>query len=180
MAKKRRSNVLERMMRDLTPEKMEEIKQRRLASIKSMTMEYQLGWFVGEKITRKYMPSLDVDMLQTNNVITVEPAEKIECERLHDAWWAKREHDKEESDVEWKELRAYHKMLDDKYLPEFLVCHISPVNYANEEEFKLGIVRSLWDSDVCNYDCSEPSDVDVKLEDDGYFTVVVLKRTNKE
>jgi hypothetical protein len=118
-------------------------------------------------------------MIYTSNVIKVDPAEKAECERLNEAWWAKRSmnsNEKEASDIEWRALRDYHKMLEDKYLPKELVCHIQPVNYTDEEQFKLGIVRALWDSDICHYKCSEPSDVEVKLDDDAYFTIVTLKR----
>ena len=174
-----KSKVLDRLMKELTPEKLEEMKQRRIANIKSRSMEYQLGAFVGEEIERRHLPSLDVDMIYTSNVIKVDPAEKAECERLNEAWWAKRSmnsNEKEASDIEWRALRDYHKMLEDKYLPKELVCHIQPVNYTDEEQFKLGIVRALWDSDICHYKCSEPSDVEVKLDDDAYFTIVTLKR----
>lgn len=172
----KRSKILDDVLKELTPEKIEEMRQRRLANIKSMSMEYQLGWFVGEEIFRRHLPSLEVDMILTSNVIKVDPAEKAECERLNEAWWSKRQHEKEASDEEWRALRDYHKMLEDKYLPKELVCHVSPLNYNNEEQLKLGIVRALWDCDICHYKCSEPSDVEVKLEDDAYFTTITLKR----
>lgn len=175
MAKKR-NRIIDRILEDLTPEKLAEMKQRRLDNIKAMTMEYQIGWFIGDEIARRYMPSLDVDMIQTSRVIKVDPAEKARCQKLHDAWWAKREHEKEESSAEWQALRAYHQMLEDKYLPKTLDCHIQAINYQDEEQLKLGIVRALWASDICSYNCSEPSDVEVKLDDEGYFTIVTLHR----
>lgn len=176
MAKKRRSRVFDDLMKELTPEKLEEMRQKRLERIKALTPDFQLGWFVGEEIHRRHLPTLEVDMIHTSKVIEVDPAEKVECERLNEAWWSKRHSDKEASDFEWRALREYHKFLENKYLPEVLTCHISPVNYTNEEEFKLGIVRALWDSDICHYKCSEPGDVSVKLDDDAYFTVVTLFR----
>jgi hypothetical protein len=172
-----RSTALDQIMRELTPEKSEEMRLRRLANIKAMTMEYQLGWYVGEEIVRKYLPTLSVDMIQTRTVIEVDPAEKVECERLNDIWFEKSQRlGQEGSSKEWKELRAYHEMLEAKYLPKEVICHIQPVNYIDEDQFKLGIVRALWDSDLCHYKCSDPSDVDVKLEDDAYFTKITLKR----
>jgi hypothetical protein len=175
MAKKR-NRIIDGILKDLTPEKLAEMKQRRLDNIKAMTMEYQIGWFVGDEIARRHLPSLDVDMIQTSRVIKVDLAEKARCQKLYDAWWTKREHEKEESSTEWEALRAYHEMLEDKHLPKTLDCHIQAINYQDEEQLKLGIVRALWASDICHYSCSEPSDVEVKLDDEGYFTIVTLHR----
>jgi hypothetical protein len=172
-----RSTSLDEIMRELTPEKLEAMRLRRLANIKAMTMEFQLGLFVGKEITRRHLPSLEVDMIHTRKVIEVDPAEKVECKRLDDIWFEKSQSlGQDGSSKEWQELRAYHEMLEAKYLPKELVCHIQPVNYIDEEQFKLGIVRALWDSDICHYKCSDPSDVGVKLEDNAYFTTITLKR----
>ena len=175
MAKKR-SGVLDRLLKELTPEKREELRLKRIAEIKSLSVEYQLGQFVGEKIVRLFLPSLEIDSFETRNLIKVEPAEKAEAKRLSDAWWKKHQVSKEESDAEWIALRSYHKQIEDKYLPKELICHIEPVNYTNEEEFKSGLINALWHSDISHYNCSKTSDVDVKLDDDGFFTVVTLHR----
>lgn len=172
-----RSKVLDKIMKELTPKKLEAMKQRRLANIKSMTMEFQLGNYVGKEIVRRYLPTLDVDMIQTNTLIKVDPSEKDECERLNDSWFEKSQSlGQEGSSSEWQELRAYHKMLEDKYLPTEITCYIDPINVVDETELKKGIISALWHSDLCHYKCSDPSDVEVKLDDDVYFTIVTLKR----
>ena len=172
-----KSISLDQIMREFTPEKIEVMRQSRLARIKSMTMEFQLGNYVGEEIVRRYLPTLEVDMLQTNTVIPVDPAEKSECERLNSNWFETSQSlGQEGSSKEWQELRAYHKMLEDKYLPAEVECHFDPINVVDETDLKRGIVNSLWHSDLCHYKCSDPSDVDVYLEDSAYFTVVKLKR----
>jgi len=172
-----KSVSLDQIFREFTSEKIEEMKQSRLARIKSMTMEFQLGKYVGKEIVRRYLPTLEVDMLQTNTIIPVDPAEKAECERLNSYWFGKSQSlGQEGSSKEWQELRAYHKMLEDKYLPAEVECHFDPINVVDETEFKRGIVNSLWHSDLCHYKCSDPSDVEVSLEESAYFTVVKLKR----
>jgi hypothetical protein len=73
-------------------------------------------------------------------------------------------------------LRAYHKELEDKYLPKVLVCHVDPINVVDMEEFKKGVRTSLWDCDMCHYNIRENSDIDVAYDEDYYFTIITLKR----
>lgn len=175
MAKKR-SSIIDRILNDLTPEKLEEMKQRRLNAIKEMSVEFQLGCYVGDEIVRRFLPTLDVDMIQTNNLINVTPAEKAEAERLNDDWFEKSQSNQPCS-AEWKKLRAYHRQLEDKYLQDFLECRISPVNVNDETEFKRGVAHSLWHSDLSHYACSSPNDIGMRLSSDAYFTVITLRRS---
>jgi hypothetical protein len=95
-----------------------------------------------------------------------------------DEWWKKRidKIESADSDDEWKALREYHEMLEEKYLPKEIVCTIHAVNYLDETEFKRGIVNALWQSDMSHYMCSEPEDVDVGLDDNAWFTLVTIRR----
>jgi hypothetical protein len=162
---------------DITPEEREEIRNARIKWIKEMTMEYQIGYYVGEQIVRKDLPCLDVDMIYTSNVIKVTPEELAEAKRLSDVWY-NNHNDKlsGDDDPNWVALRAYHKELEDKYLPKVLTCYIDPFNVVDMEEFKRGVRTALWDCDMCHYNIRENSDIDVAYDEDYYFAIITLKR----
>lgn len=176
MAKKNR-------LLDLSDEEMERLKQRRLNGIKKLSLAFQLGTYVGEEIVNRYLPTLSVDMIQSNRVIKVSQEEEEECQRLDDAWFETMEsrlnsntEDIAADSPEWKRLREYHKELEKKYLPETVECFLAPINCEDELELKRGIVHALWHSDMSHYKCSKPEDVDVKLTDDAFFTMITIKR----
>jgi hypothetical protein len=162
---------------DITPEERHEITNTRIKRIKDMTMEYQIGYYVGEQIVRKDLPCLDVDMIHTSRVINVTPEEFTEAKRLNDVWYSNHtDEPRGDKDPNWVALRAYHKELEDKYLPKVLVCHVDPINVVDMEEFKKGVRTSLWDCDMCHYNIRENSDIDVAYDEDYYFTIITLKR----
>jgi hypothetical protein len=158
---------------DITPEEKQEIRNRRIERIKTLTMEYQIGYYVGEQIVRRDLPCLDVDMIHTSRVINVTPEELVEAERLNEVWY--KDHT-DDNGPNWVALRAYHKELERKYLPKVLVCHVDPINVVDMDEFKKGLRKSLWDCDMCHYNISDNSDVDVAYDEDYYFTIITLKR----
>jgi hypothetical protein len=165
--------MTKRKIFDITPEEREEIRNKRIKRIKDMTMEYQIGCYVGEQIFRNDLPCLDVDMIHTSRVINVTPEELVEAERLNEVWYNDHTDD---NGPNWVALRAYHKELEDKYLPKVLVCHVDPINVVDMEEFKRGVRTALWDCDMCHYDIKENSDIDVAYDEDYYFTIITLKR----
>ena len=165
--------MTKRKIFDITPEEREEIRNKRIKRIKDMTMEYQIGCYVGEQIFNKDLPCLDVDMIHTSRVINVTPEELVEAERLNEVWY--KDHT-DDNGPNWVALRAYHKELEDKYLPKVLVCHVDPINVVDMEEFKKGVRTSLWDCDMCHYNIRENSDIDVAYDEDYYFTIITLKR----
>jgi hypothetical protein len=162
---------------DITPEEREEIRNRTIERVKALTMEYQIGYYVGERIVRNDLPCLDVDMIYTSEVIKVTPEELAEAKRLNDVWYNNYT-DKlsGDDDPNWLALRAYHKELEDKYLPKVLTCYIDPFNVVDMEEFKRGVRTALWDCDMCHYNIRENSDIDVAYDDDYYFAIITLKR----
>ena len=149
-----------------------------------LTLAYQLGFYIGEQIVHRYLPTLSCDSLQTKTIISVTAGEGDECKRLNDVWFAKvmslKGSDEEKTKVtetEWNALRAYHEMLEEKYLPKTIDCRFQVLNVTQEnmEEFKNGISNSLWDCD-CSHYSTKPEDIQVKPDEDGWFTIITLKR----
>jgi hypothetical protein len=123
---------------------------KKVLKYKDPTIAYQLGVYVGEHIINRYLPTLSIDYIQTNNNISVTCAEGDEYRRLNDIWFNKK---RDDSSAEWDALKKHEKMLNDKYLPKTLECHIPflCVNENDMEEFKNGLIEALWDCDCCNY-----------------------------
>ena len=162
-------------------EKLLELKEKRIAMRKAMPLALQLGYYVGEQIVERHLPTLYTDPIKTRKVISVTHAEKAEFERLDNAWFSKRSQSKtdDHSDTkeEWEALRAYDKMLEDKYLPPTIQCFFAAL-YVTEEhmaDFKKGVGDALWDCDCSHYSV-KPEDIEVKDDEDGYFTIITLKR----
>lgn len=172
-------------IRLLTNKERAECKQRRLDAKSKLTLAFQLGFYIGEKIVNKYLPTLSVDGIHTNKNISVTIAEGDEAKRLNDVWFSKRMSAEgnedargKESEEEWKALRAYHEMLEEKYLPKTIDCHFGVLNITEEHmtEFKKGVSISLWDCD-CSHYSTKLEDIDIKDDDDTMFTIITLKRT---
>ena len=174
-------SVMREMLERLTPEKKEEMRKRRESQVKSLTAEYQFGYFVGEYIVSRYLPTISIDSIHTNRVISVTSEEQRKFEEIESAWWeatnAKRDPktgDTENSEKEWNELMAFRREMEVKYLPHELKCHFSPLNITNEKEFKEGLRFSLWDCDICHYSI-EPEEITIEHDDDFYFTYIIFK-----
>ena len=176
MKRKVKTESMREVMDWLTPEKMEEMRQERLGRIKKLSLDFQLGLFVGEYIFYKYLPTLSVDYWKTRNVIDVSPEEKVENDRLNDIWFKKAMVAKDrKSDEDWKAWHDYYKSLEVKYLPHTLDCRVYPLNLSNEEDFKRGVRSALWNSDVCAYKCSTNEDIVIKYDNNGYYTHIILQ-----
>ena len=127
------------------------------------------------------MPTLNIDSLKTRSVINVTPEETAEIKRLNELWYAgalaKRSSRSGGESEEWKALRAYHEMLEAKYLPAIISSHFSLLNITTEhmEEFKTGISTALWDSDLSHYS-TKIENIIVEADKEGYFTTITLKR----
>lgn len=180
MAEKKKNNFRLK----LTPAKKAAVKKRLLEARASLTIAYQLGYYVGEDIVNRRLPTLSVDSLKTRNVIKATPEEEVECKRLNDVWFSKRmafRGDEKEATKatkkEWDEMRAYHEMLEEKYLSKTLECHFSCLNISEKDmaEFKKGIGVSLWNCDCSHYSCNA-EDIQVTPDEDGWFTVITLKK----
>jgi len=173
-----------RKLRTFTDEERAEFKKKRLESKSKLTLAFQLGYYVGEQIVHRYLPTLSCDMLQTRTVISVTSGEGDECKRLNDVWFGKRMEfrgDENEAtkatETEWNALRAYHEMLEDKYLKETIDCRFGVLNIEEKDmvEFKKGVGISLWDCD-CSHYSTNIEDIEIKIDDDAWYTVITLKR----
>lgn len=118
------------------------------------SVAFHLGWYVGEYIIAKYLPTLSVDYIQTKNNISVTCAEGDEYRRLEEIWFDCK--DEKERKRLFQISRDYWNKLADKYLPSELNCYLYGLTIElNETEmldFKEGISTCLWDCDCCNYD----------------------------
>jgi len=127
------------------------------------SLEYQIGFLIGELIVHQYLPTLSTDMLQSYHVIEVSKEDSAENKRLHDLWssshWKLPKTEKQ-GEKEWVELRKHDIMLEKKYLPEKLECFVPPIHVENNIDLKEGIIDSLWDCDMCTYSLN-PDDIEI-------------------
>lgn len=170
----------------ITPEEIEEQRMGRLNRIKSLTLEYQLGYFVGDYIVDHYLPTLSTDPIRSKNCIEVSDEDFMENERLSTTWsnryeWGKFPDIKQENNVNslWEAYRAHSEKLSKKYLPEVLKCTFNPINVENLDEFKKGIADALWDSDICAYS-TDLNDIKIYHDDEYYLTYIELKRYDED
>jgi hypothetical protein len=146
------------------------------------SLEWQLGIYIGDYIVEKFLPTLSTRG-STHTIIEVTKEEANEYERLDQDWWnaihpnGQSISNIENGKKEWNHLRAFVKMLEEKYLPKTLECHIprlSSVSDENMTKLKKGIANALWNSDVSCYSCNL-DDIEISTEEDDFFTIVRLK-----
>ena len=173
-----RSKKLQDLIDSITPEMSEEWKQKRIEKKKSLTLDYQLGYYVGLEIVHRFLPTLSTDILQTRNVIEVSEEDRLENERLDVEWYETTRYggnwngkDENGDKEKWELYHQHNKMLERKYLPNPLVCHLDLLNIENESEFKNGLRVALWDCDMCSYNI-EPENIKIYDEEDMYFTII--------
>ncbi len=170
--------TVNRRLRELTPERREEMRLDLLERRSKLTVAYQLGYYVGLEIVHRFLPTISVDAIHTNTNISVTCAEGDENRRLSDAWHSKYSDDENSGKAEWEALRTHHEMLEDKYLPKTVDCHFQLLNITAEHmsEFKDGVRVALWDCDACSYMIGKNEDIDVIADNEGWFTNIILKR----
>jgi hypothetical protein len=136
--------------------------------MKKLTAEYQLGYYVGEYIYSRFLPTLSTDLLQTRNVIKVSEEDELENKRLCDEWsvdgW----------NGNWVEYYQHNQMLEKKYLPHELKCHFDLLHIKKEKQFKDGLINSLWGCDMCYYSLN-PEDITIEQDLDYTTTTIIFK-----
>lgn len=170
-------STLKRLTKELTSEKLEEMRQERINKIKKLTLEKQLGFYVGEDIVHRFLPTLSTDEIQSRNCIKVSEEDSCENKKLNDEWFSSTRYGDnwdgvgENGDKDmWEKYYNHNKMLELKYLPHKLVCHLPSLNVENIDEFKKGLIDSLWDCDMCSYSL-KPENIKIYNDDDYYFTI---------
>jgi len=129
------------------------------------SLEYQLGFMIGDQIVDRYLITLSNER-HTRNVIEISNEEQTEYDRLHNIWSDAYDRSKDNSKEEWKIYRDFAHSLQKKYLPAKLECFVGKIESVNNlEEVKEGIRHALWDSDSCCYDTTV-IDIEDDIEDD--------------
>jgi len=148
--------------------------------MKKQSLEYQLGFHIGNYIVCQYLVVLDIDSLQTRNVINVSVDEKNKYEQLNDKWFNTVLFKELNSTDNWKELRLFHNEMIKKYIPEELICYVDYFDVENMSEFKDGLEDSLWNSDLSHYSLNEIVEIS---EDEKWINqgrIIKLKRVINE
>jgi hypothetical protein len=176
MAKKRR--IFSDLISSITEEDRQRWRNKRLEIKKELTATYQLGYYVGAEIYNRYLPTLSSDMLHSRIVIQISEEDSEENKRLEEEWSATTQYgnapDTEKNKEHWALYHAHNKMLDGKYLPNPLVCHLAVLNVEDWEEFKSGLIHYLWDCDLCSYSL-KPEDIEIYDDEDVYSTLIKFK-----
>ena len=122
---------------------------------KRLSLNYQLGMYVGEYIVALHLPTLSTDMLLTRAIIDVSPEETAEWQKLEKQlepymWGAKMNDEEGYKKLFYENLKWYHK-LEEKYLPETIKIMVPRVVPTNMEQFAQGIKDTLWNCDRSHY-----------------------------
>jgi hypothetical protein len=173
-----KSTYLDRLMKEMTPEKMEKMKQERIEEKNKITLDWQLGYFVGENVVHKDLPTISAEP-GTRKIIPVSLEDEMEYKRTEENWWDKSRHGRKDANEEWNKYQECRKRLHKKYLPNPLMCYVTILNISNMDEFKNGFICSLWNSDVCNYNLS-PEKIKIYDDEEVYFTVIELELSDED
>jgi len=171
-----RSSTLNRILDEVrTPEYKERRLKEKKEDKEKLTSEYQFGFYVGEEIVTRHLPTITTDMLQSRTQIKVSDEDTKENKRLHDEWWETCKYGSRVDEVankeNWNLYHQHNKMLDKKYLPNPLKCHMSLMNIRDEKEFKDGLIHSLWNCDMCSYSL-KPEDIKIYDDENLWFTII--------
>lgn len=131
---------------------------------KPRSLEWQLGYYVGEHIIAHDLPTLSVDGWLSRKVVQVSPEDAEGLERIQKTLRQGKD-DRTIQDENWKAYLAYRDMLEDKYLPQVLECYVPQIVVENKEELINGIEAALWNCDMSHYWCPP----DVVIENDEFF-----------
>jgi hypothetical protein len=113
-------------------------------------LNYQLGMYVGEHITSKYLPTLSTDMMHTNTRVRVSE-EDAERHRIVDETLFKTDPRSTDRQEKFAVYKALNNELAKKYLPEKLTCLVPKIYPTNMDTFKEGLLDQLWDTDLSHY-----------------------------
>jgi hypothetical protein len=127
--------------------------------IEESSIEWQLGYYVGEYIINTYLPTLSTNTLKTNRVIEVSEDETRKLEELEEVYCLnsftiKGTSSGEAEKESWAAYLKYSQSLTKKYLPPTIKCYLPFIPVEVTERFKKGVCYALWDCDMCSYSTS--------------------------
>lgn len=159
-----------------TPEYKEERIKENKEYLENVSMDWQLGYYVGENIVHNYLPTLSTDMIHSNKVIQVSEEDYFENKKLNEDWFNSCKHVRGDSgDKEkWNLYFNHNKMLVKKYLPPVLECSFRLIRINDMDKFKEGLYSSLWNCDMCSYDIKEKN-IEIKNDMEFGFTYINFK-----
>jgi hypothetical protein len=125
--------------------------------LENVSMDHQLGFYIGENIVDNHLPTLSTDLIHSRKVIKVSEEDEIENNKLDADWFNSCTHVKGDSgDKEkWEAYFNHNKMLEKKYLPQTLECVFNLIAIRDIKKFKEGLMDSLWNCDMCSYNIDE-------------------------
>lgn len=164
-----RSEVLKDILSGITEEDEKKWSEKRKTRHESLTVDYQLGYYIGELIYYRHLPTIEIDSIHTRKMIKMDPSEVEEFNRIDKIWFDTYQKTKEteSSKKEWDAVMAYRRKMEDKYLPKELSIHLPMLNVRNIKDFKDGLIVSLWNCDICHYSL-DPEDITVGVDPDYY------------
>jgi hypothetical protein len=136
------------------------------------SVDFYLGWYIGEFIVKSNLPCLSCDN-DTLHPIEISEEELEQYTIINGKLIGKYTQD------EWDEYISYRKMLKEKYLPKELKCYVPNFVSGNMDEVKRGIRESLWDSDVCNYSTLQEN-IEIGEEVDWFQRRITLKLSEQD
>ena len=116
-------------------------------------LNYQLGQYVGEYITRRFLPTLSTDALKTHTIVEISEQDKQRHEQISQAllktykWNGGNDDSKQAFEV----YKTLNDELAKKYLSEKLECMVPKIYPTDMDTFKQGIYDQLWDTDLSHY-----------------------------
>lgn len=141
------------------------------------SIEFHLGYYIGEYILHTKLPTLSIDMLKTRNVINVSVEEENHYRVLEENWYENRNN--LEKNNEWETLNEFRYKMSEKYLPKVIETQISYIFSDKMDEIKNGIMCSLYESDLCSYKISTLDDIKITPHEKYGFSIVELTRNDK-
>lgn len=163
-------NKIDKKIEEFFGEKdKKESKKEREKYRDSLTAEFQLGVFVGYYIIDNDLPTISTSGVRTKNCISIPIKDYDEHERVLDVWF------NNQNKENWGIFIEFSKELYLKYLPETFESMVDLMKIRDEEEFKKGIISSLWDSDACHYSL-KPEEILIEDDEDLLYTRIKFKR----
>jgi hypothetical protein len=148
--------------------------------LEDLSIDHELGYYVGENIVNRYLPTLSTDMIHSNRIVDVSEEDTLENKRLDTEWFSTTRHmpnwdGKTDGDNEkWEKYQQHNKMLEKKYLPNPLECYLGLIKINDMNEFKKGLSFSLWDCDMCSYNI-EPENIKIENDMVNGFTIITFQ-----
>lgn len=113
-------------------------------------LNYQLGMYVGEHITLKYLPTLSTDAIKSYVEIEVSQFDTKRHKQVYDELkdvWDKKQPSEEAFNI----YKALNNELAAKYLSQKLECMVPKIYPTDMDKFKEGLYDQLWDTDLSHY-----------------------------